>query len=195
MLVFETVTALRTWLEEHHASAAEAWIGYYRKGVPKTSTSYDEAVDAALCYGWIDGITFRVDDEVTTNRFTPRRAGSNWSAVNVERVERLLREGLMRPAGLEAYEGRHASAAARAAHAHRPADLPPELRIKLEAVPVALAYWEAQTASYRRNASDWVTSAKREETRQRRLQQLVADCAAGRPIRLLSYERERRPGS
>lgn len=186
VLVFESADAFRDWMEANHDTATAAWIGYYRKGVPKRSQSYPDAVDVALCYGWIDGVAYRVDQEVTANRFTPRRPGSNWSTVNIDRVERLKRDGRMRPAGLAAYEGRHASAEARAAHARRPADLPDAMRATLDADPNARAYWEAQTPSYRRTAADWVVSAKREETRQRRLGQLIADCAAQRRIRLLA---------
>ena len=195
VLVFESADAFRDWMEANHDAATEAWIGYYRNGVPKQSQSYADAVDVALCYGWIDGVAYRIDDEVTANRFTPRRPGSNWSAVNIDKVERLKREGRMRPAGLAAYEGRHASADARAARARRPPDLPDAMRATLDADPAARAYWEAQTPSYRRTAADWVVSAKREETRQRRLRQLIADCAAERPIRLLAHDREPSTGS
>lgn len=104
VLLFADAGALRTW--------REAWLGYYRRGSGRTSVTYAEAVDQALCFGWIDGITYRVDDEVTTNRFTPRRRGSSWSAVNIANVERLKAAGLMASAGLRAYEARNGSAEA-----------------------------------------------------------------------------------
>jgi uncharacterized protein YdeI (YjbR/CyaY-like superfamily) len=189
VLVFPDARALRAWLETHHATESEAWFGYYRKDTGKTSVTYAEAVDQALCFGWIDGITYRVDDEVTTNRFTPRRRGSYWSAVNIAKVERLKAAGLMAPAGLKAYGARDESAELRYSYEHRPADLPEPMLARVRAVPAAAAYWEAQTPAYRRTAAFWVSSAKREATRERRLETLIADSAAGRPIKLLSYGR------
>ena len=190
VLVFDHPAELRAWLEANHATATEAWIGYYRKGTDKRSISYAESVEEALCFGWIDGISYRVDDEVTANRFTPRRTGSYWSAVNIGRVERLLTEGRMAQAGIAAYEKRDASADARYSYENRAADLPADMLARLRADEAARRYWDGQTPSYRRTAAFWVTSAKQEATRQRRLAQLIADAAAGRPIKLLSYGRE-----
>ena len=190
MLVFETPAELRAWLEANHGSATEAWFGYYRKDTDKRSVRYAEAVEEALCFGWIDGIGYRVDSEVTANRFTPRRKGSYWSAVNIGKVERLLTEGRIAPAGIAAFEKRAASAEARYSYENRPVDLPGEMLARLQADEAARRHWEGQTSSYRRTAAFWVTSAKQEATRQRRLAQLIADSAAGRPIKLLSYGRE-----
>jgi uncharacterized protein YdeI (YjbR/CyaY-like superfamily) len=187
--VFETPAELRAWFEDNHETVKEAFIGYYRNGTDRRSVSYAEAVDEALCFGWIDGISFRVDDEVTTNRFTPRRAGSYWSTVNIGKVERLLAEGRMAPAGIAAFERRDASAEARYSYENRPADLPAEMLARLRTDDAARRYWEGQSATYRRTAAFWVTSAKQEATRQRRLAQLIADSAAQRPIKLLSYGR------
>lgn len=106
VLVFSTQAELRAWFEANHAVAPEAFIGSYRKGVPKQSATYAQAVEEALCFGWIDGITFRIDDEVTASRFTPRRKGSNWSAPNIARVAELSAAGRMHPAGLHAFESR-----------------------------------------------------------------------------------------
>jgi|SRR5688572_23217289 uncharacterized protein YdeI (YjbR/CyaY-like superfamily) len=189
VLVFTTTADFRSWLEKNHDTATEAWIGYFRKGVPKTSQTYDEAVDQALCFGWIDGITYRVDDEVTTNRFTPRRKGSYWSSVNIGKVERLKAAGMMADAGLRAFEARDASAAARYSYENRPADLPPEMLAQLHASDAARAYWDAQSRSYRRTVSFWVVSAKQQSTRERRLAQLIADCEAGRPVKAMGYGR------
>jgi uncharacterized protein YdeI (YjbR/CyaY-like superfamily) len=184
--VFADADALRRWLERNHDTATEAWFGYYRRDTGKTSVTYPEAVDEALCFGWIDGITYRIDDEVTANRFTPRRKGSYWSAVNIAKVERLSADGRMAPAGLRAFAARDESAAARYSYENRPAELPAPMLATLRADPDALAYWTGQTPSYRRAAAFWVTSAKQEATRDRRLQQLIADSAAGRPIRPLA---------
>jgi uncharacterized protein YdeI (YjbR/CyaY-like superfamily) len=192
VLVFDNPAKFRSWLEANHASETEAWIGYYRKGTGKRSVSYAEAVEEALCFGWIDGTGYRVDEEVTTNRFTPRRSGSYWSTVNIGKVERLLAEGRMAPAGIAAFEKRDASAEARYSYENRPADLPEAMLSQLHADPAARRYWDGQSPSYRRTAAFWVTSAKQEATRQRRLAQLIADAAAGRPIKMLSYGRGQR---
>lgn len=115
VLVFEVPGDFRAWLEANGAVEREAFIGYYRKGSAKTAMTYAEAVDEALCHGWIDGITYRVDDELTASRFTPRRPRSNWSAVNIAKVARLIEAGRMAPAGLAAFEARPgASGAGRA---------------------------------------------------------------------------------
>jgi uncharacterized protein YdeI (YjbR/CyaY-like superfamily) len=104
--VFPTRSEFRTWLEANHASVAELWVGYYRKDVGKAAMIYPEAVEEALCFGWIDGITYRIDDEVYATRMTPRRRGSNWSASNIARVAELRAAGRMQPAGLRAFEER-----------------------------------------------------------------------------------------
>jgi uncharacterized protein YdeI (YjbR/CyaY-like superfamily) len=168
----------------------EAFIGYYKKGVDRKAMTYAEAVDEALCYGWIDGITYRVDDEMTTTRFTPRRKGSNWSAVNIGKVGRLIAEGRMRPAGMQAFEARDQGAAAPYSYEQRPAELPPPYRARLAANAGAEAFWTSRSPSYRRAVTWWVVSAKREETRDRRMAQLIEDCAAGRPVRALAYDRQ-----
>ena len=187
--VFADAAALRRWLEANHHTATDAWFGYYRRETGKTSVTYPEAVEQALCFGWIDGITYRIDDEVTANRFTPRRKGSYWSAVNIAKAERLIADGQMTAAGLRAFEARDASAAARYSYENRPADLPEPMLARLRADAAALAYWQGQTPSYRRAAAFWVTSAKQEATRERRLQQLIDDSAAGREVKPLRTER------
>ena len=192
VLVFPTPADFRAWLEANHDRVPDAFIGYYRKGVGKRAMTYAEAVEQALCFGWIDGITYRVDEEVTATRFTPRQRGSYWSAVNIGKVERLIEAGLMTPAGLKAYEARDRSAEARYSYENRPADLPAPMLERLRANADASAHWDAQSASYRRTVAFWVTSAKQEATRQRRLDRLIADSAAGRLVGPMSYGREGR---
>jgi uncharacterized protein YdeI (YjbR/CyaY-like superfamily) len=104
--IFESAADFRRWLEDNHATARELWVGYYKKGVPKTSISYPESVDEALCFGWIDGLTRRIDDEVYATRFTPRRRTSNWSAVNIAKIAELKATGRVHPAGIRAFEER-----------------------------------------------------------------------------------------
>jgi uncharacterized protein YdeI (YjbR/CyaY-like superfamily) len=190
VMVFRDAAAFRAWLEEHHDDRTEAWVGYYRKSVPKACMRYPEAVDEALCFGWIDGIGYGVDDEVYTNRFTPRRKRSTWSAANIHRVGELRAEGRMHAAGIAAFEARTRENSGIYSYERRPADLPAEHLAVLRANDAAWAWWKAQTPSYRRTATWWVVSAKQETTRQRRLATLVADCAAGRMIKPMTYGRQ-----
>ena len=192
VLVFETVDELHAWFEANHATATEAFIGYYRKGVPKTSVTYAQAVEEALCFGWIDGITFRVDDEVTTNRFTPRRSTSNWSAINIAKVAELRAAGRMRSAGLRAFEERDRRKDATYSYERPPLELPSEWMDRMRTDAAAHATWESETTSFRRQAADWVMSAKRPETRERRLVELVESMAAGRRPRAWLVTREER---
>jgi len=185
--VFAHADEFRAWLERHHDSASELWVGYYKKGVPKTSITYKEAVDEALCFGWIDGIGRRIDDEVHANRFTPRTKRSTWSAVNVARMQELIASGRAHPAGIRAFEARTPERTGIYSYENRPADLPEAYRARLEANERAQAWWEAQTPGYRRAATWWVISAKQEATRQRRLEALIADSEAGRPIKPMTY--------
>jgi uncharacterized protein YdeI (YjbR/CyaY-like superfamily) len=191
--VFPSQAAFRSWLESNHDSTPELWVGYYRKASGKTAMTYPEAVEEALCYGWIDGLTYRVDDEVHTNRFTPRRKGSNWSGPNIAKVAELKKAGRMHPAGLRAFEERDRRKDQPYVRDNplRQA-LPSELERQIEARPAAWTYWQAQTPSYRRQAAFWIQSAVRSETRERRLASLIEDSAAGRPVKPLSYGGERR---
>jgi uncharacterized protein YdeI (YjbR/CyaY-like superfamily) len=183
VLVFATREELRAWFEINHDTATDAFIGYYRRGVDNPSTTWAEAVEEALCFGWIDGITFRVDDEVTANRFTPRRKGSSWSAVNIAKVAELVATGRMHPAGLRAFEERDRRRDAIYSYERPPAKLPAEWIERFRGDAAAWAHWESETPSYRRSATHWVVSAKRPETRARRFETLVADAAAGRRVK------------
>ncbi len=164
-------------------------MGYYKKGVPKTSMSYREAVVEALCYGWIDGIGKRIDDEVHTNRFTPRRKTSIWSAVNIAKVAELRTADRMHPAGIRVFEERNRRKDAIYAYENAPLDIPPDWQARFEADAVAWAYWQSRTSSYRRTVTYWVMSAKQGTTRERRFETLLADCTAGRPVKSQSYGR------
>jgi len=182
--IFKEPSEFRDWLEHNHGSAKELWVGYYKKGVAKRSITYPESVDQALCFGWIDGIGYRINDEVHANRFTPRRRGSNWSAVNIAKIAELEKAGLMHPAGRKAFEER-VRRDPQYSYENRPHDLPPEAAARMQADPEAWRYWQAQTASYRRAATWSIVSAKQEATRQRRLDTLIEDSAAHRPIKPL----------
>ncbi len=186
---FETPDDFRAWLDANHDSATELWVGYYKKGTGKPSMIWPESVDQALCYGWIDGIRKRVDDESYTNRFTPRRPGSNWSEVNIKRVEELTAQGLMHPAGLRAFEARDHDKRQQYSYETRRRALDPAYEAQFKANEQAWAYFETQAPSYQKVATGWVMSAKREETRQKRLAKLIDVCAQG--MRLAQFIRSK----
>jgi uncharacterized protein YdeI (YjbR/CyaY-like superfamily) len=179
---FATPADFHAWLAANHDKATELLVGFYKVGSGRPSMTWPESVDQALCYGWIDGIRRRVDDESYTIRFTPRRRGSTWSLVNTRRALELIEQGLMQPAGLAAFEARDAARTAEYSYENRPQGLDAPYEAQFHGSPAAWAYWEAQPAHYRRGAAHWVMSAKREETRQKRLATLIEDSAAGRWI-------------
>jgi uncharacterized protein YdeI (YjbR/CyaY-like superfamily) len=157
------------------------FVGYWKKATGKQTMTWSQAVDEALCFGWIDGVLRRIDDERHMQRFTPRRPGSNWSKVNIAKVAKLEEAGRMRPAGLEAFAAREeAKSGVYAFESEETAELPAQFEARLRANGAAWDYWEARPPSYRRTATHWVVSAKREETRERRLAQLIESSAAGR---------------
>jgi uncharacterized protein YdeI (YjbR/CyaY-like superfamily) len=171
----------RAWLEEHHDTETEVLVGYWKRGTGRPSLTWPESVDEALCFGWIDGVRRRVDDKRYCIRFTPRQARSRWSRVNVERVAELARAGRMRPAGLAAFEAR-TEEGTYSYEQQREAALDAEREARLRGDDAAWEFFAAQPPWYRRAAVHWVMSAKREETRDRRLAQLVACSADGRPV-------------
>ena len=178
---FASPAEWRAWLAKHHATTDEIWVGLHKKATGKPSLTWPEAVDQALCYGWIDGIRKRVDASRYTNRFTPRRPGSNWSAVNIRRVAELTEQGLMRAAGLRAFEARD-PARTYSYEQRRAATLGPAYQKLLRAEPDAWEFFKGQAPWYQRTVSWWVISAKREATRLRRLGVLIACSAKGRLI-------------
>jgi uncharacterized protein YdeI (YjbR/CyaY-like superfamily) len=179
---FATPDDFRAWLEEHHDSAKELWVGFHKKSTGKPSITWPEAVDQALCFGWIDGIRKSVDSDSYMNRFTPRRPRSTWSAVNIKRVQELTAAGLMRPAGIAAFEKRTDDNSAVYSYEQRDARLDPEYERQIRTNEAAWSFFQAQSPWYRRTASRWVMSAKREETRRKRLAALIEDSAQGRTI-------------
>ena len=187
--VFASPAEFRHWLEAYHATSTELWVGYYRKSVPKSSMTYREAVDEALCFGWIDGVGRRIDDEVHANRFTPRTKRSTWSAVNTARMAELTAAGRVHPAGLQEFEARTADNTGIYSYENRPADLPAKYLAQLRANAAAWTWWQEQTPGYRRAATWWVVSAKQEATRDRRLATLIEDCEARRLIKMMRYGR------
>jgi uncharacterized protein YdeI (YjbR/CyaY-like superfamily) len=180
---FATPADFRAWLERHHESHSELIVGFHKRGTGRPSITWPEAVDHALCFGWIDGVRRRIDDTSYSIRFTPRKTRSTWSAVNIKRMKELVEEGLVAPAGLAAFERRTDDRSAIYSYDQRKsAKLEPDQERRLRADERASAFFEAQPPSYRRAAIHWVTSAKRPETRERRLVQLIEYSAAGRTV-------------
>lgn len=179
---FADAAEFGAWLALHHDTATELWMGLNKKHVPDRGLTWEDAVPEALCWGWIDSQVQRIDDAAVRQRWTPRKRTSNWSRVNLELVERLRAEGRMQPPGLAIWEARRRDAAPYSFEVGHDLELPPEHAALLAASPAATAFWEVATASYRRTCVTWVVTAKQQTTRDRRMQQLVDDCAAGRLI-------------
>lgn len=190
---FASPPELRAWLSENHERHSELWIGFYKRSSGRSTITWPEAVDEALCVGWIDGVRKGIDDSRYTIRFTPRKPGSNWSAVNIDRVRELTRRGLMRPAGLRAFEERSEARSGIYSYEQRQSaelDAPQERQFR--ANDQAWEFFQSQPPSYQKAAVWWVITAKREETRSRRLAQLIADSAQGRTIQPLTRPTQRK---
>jgi uncharacterized protein YdeI (YjbR/CyaY-like superfamily) len=183
-IFFASPEELRAWLEAHHETEDELYVGYYKKATGIPSLTWSQAVDEALCFGWIDGVLRRIDDRRHAQRFTPRRPSSTWSAVNIAKVARLREEGRMRPAGEAAFARRREDKSAVYSYEQRanPA-LEPEQEARFRANAAAWEFFASQPPSYRRVALYWVVSAKKAETRARRLETLIEDSAAGRALK------------
>jgi len=176
---FASPAEWRAWLEAHHQQAAELWVGYYKRGSGRPSLTWPQSVDEALCFGWIDGVRQSIDEVSYRIRFTPRRSGSIWSAVNLRRAEELRASGRMQPAGLAALEGRDPAKQQRYSYERERVELAPEYLKALKQDRAAWEYFEGQSPYYRRQVALWIMSAKRADTRLRRLQALIDDSARG----------------
>ncbi len=179
---FKSSDEFRAWLEENHDKARELWVGFHRKDAPEKGITYPEAVDQSLCYGWIDGVRKSAGNTSYINRFPPRRPKSHWSLVNIKRFGELAELGQVRPAGLRAFEARDQERAALYSFEQRGAGLDGDYQKQLEANEKAWAFFRAQPPWYQRTAGWWVMSAKKEETRLKRLATLIEDSEHGRPI-------------
>jgi uncharacterized protein YdeI (YjbR/CyaY-like superfamily) len=191
---FPEAAAWRRWLERHHDTATEVWMGLYKKSSGKPSITWPEAVDEALCFGWIDGVRKSIDATSYRNRFTPRRRDSNWSAVNIRRVKELIELGRMHPAGLKAFEARKEDRSGVYSYEQRHlARLEPAHEQKLRANRKAWSYFQDSPPSYRKAAIWWVVSAKQEATRLRRLDQLISHSERERTVPPLTPRRPTPP--
>jgi uncharacterized protein YdeI (YjbR/CyaY-like superfamily) len=190
---FATPSDFRTWLEGHHDNTRVLWVGFYKKKSGKPSITWPESVAQALCFGWIDGVRKGIDDVSYAIRFTPRKPRSIWSAVNVKRAKELTRLGLMRPAGLKAFRERTPEKSGLYAYEQKTAaGLDDACERQFRANKQAWDFFQGQRPSYRKAAIGWVMSAKKEETRLKRLAALIEDSAHGRTIPPLT--RRTRPG-
>lgn len=189
-MFFSSASEFENWLEANYERAPEALVGFKKRATGQPSLTWAESVDVALCFGWIDGIRRRIDDERYSIRFTPRRQGSIWSRVNIGRAEALREAGRMRPAGVAAFEGRDEAKTQLYSYEREKAVFPSELEALLRSNGDAWDFFEAQAPSYRRAVTWWVVSPKLEATRLRRLEKLIEASAAGRRLHQLDPGRQ-----
>ncbi len=183
VVFFRSPAKFRKWLEQNHATTPELWVGFHRKDSGRPSITWPESVDEALCVGWIDGLRKTIDEKSYKIRFTPRKSKSNWSTVNIRRVEELTRTGRMRPAGVEAFARRAPARSGIYAYENRKtAELGKRAEQEFRSSPAAWKFFQAQPASYRHTAVWWIISAKKEETRSNRLAKLIEASGRGRRI-------------
>lgn len=174
---FTTQNDFRRWLEENHDEKTEIIVGYYNVKSGKGGMTWSESVDQALCFGWIDGVRRKIDEESYCNRFTPRRAGSNWSAVNIKKVEELTAKGLMKPPGIAAFEKRKAEKSAVYSYENEPKQFSEDFENRFRADETAWNFFEKQANWYKKQMINWVMSAKQEKTRESRFEKLLTTSA------------------
>ncbi len=179
---FTTQIDFRRWLEENHEKETELIVGFYNVKSGKTSMTWSEAVDQALCFGWIDGVRRKVDEESYSNRFTPRRANSNWSAVNIEKVRVLTEKGLMMPAGIAAFAKRKEEKSAIYAYENELKQFSEEFEKQFKSNESAWNFFEKQANWYKKQMINWVMTAKQEKTRESRLAKLIVESESGRKL-------------
>jgi uncharacterized protein YdeI (YjbR/CyaY-like superfamily) len=179
---FRTPADFRNWLEKNHATTTELWVGFYTKDSGKPSITWPESVDQALCFGWIDGIRKRVDEISYQIRFTPRRRGSIWSAINIKRAKELVRQKQMRPTGLKAFAARIENKSGIYSYEQRSTELIEPYAKLLQTNKAAWNFFEKQPPSYRKVIGWWIISAKKEETRMARLAKLISESAKGKRL-------------
>jgi uncharacterized protein YdeI (YjbR/CyaY-like superfamily) len=187
---FDDADDFRAWLEANHGTATELWMGLNKKHVEPRGLQWAEAVREALCFGWIDSVAQRIDEDAVRQRWTPRKPGSNWSTININAVAELRAAGRMHPAGLAAFERRREDRSGVYAYENRERTWPEAYEALLRADSRASAFWDAATPSYRKVATNWVVTAKQESTRDKRMAELVDDCANGRLIKSQRYGAE-----
>jgi uncharacterized protein YdeI (YjbR/CyaY-like superfamily) len=183
--IFSSSAEFREWLETNHDRVSELWLGFYNKRSDKKSITYREALDEALCFGWIDGVRKSINETTYKQRFSPRKPRSYWSAVNIRRVRALTKLGRMAPSGDQAFKRRTIDSG-KYSFESRPKQLPPAYQRQFKASPGAWEFFRAQAPWYKRTSSFWVVSAKQEVTRQRRLATLISDSKKGCRLEMLT---------
>ena len=186
-IFFATQSAFRKWLQKNHEKATELLVGFYKVSSGKQSITWSQSVDEALCFGWIDGIRKRIDEESYSIRFTPRKPKSIWSAINIKKVEELSKQGLMHPAGLAAFSKREESKSRIYSYEKETSTLPDDFLKKFKANHKAWKYFQSLAASYQNTAIHWIVSARQEATKVKRLEELIRDSEAGQKIKRLRY--------
>jgi uncharacterized protein YdeI (YjbR/CyaY-like superfamily) len=193
-LFFNDQSALRTWYEQHHLHETELLVGYYKVKTNKATITWSQSVDEAVCFGWIDGIRRSIDQETYCIRFTPRRPGSNWSKVNIAKAEKLIREGQMFPAGMEAFSRRNAGDSNGYSYeANQSFSLDETFLRQFRKNIPAWTYYQSETPSYRKITTRWVMTAKQEITRNSRLKELIGCCEAGERISAMRSRKKQYP--
>jgi len=188
--IFNTSAEFREWLENNHDRVTELWLGFYNKRSSRQGITYREALDEALCFGWIDGVRKSIDDTSYKQRFTPRKAKSYWSAVNIRRASELAMLGRMASPGVKAFEQRGIDSG-KYSFESRPEKLPVAYEKQFKANPVAWKFFKTQAPWYQRTSSFWIVSAKQEATRQRRLATLIGDSEKGHRLSMLEPKAKR----
>ncbi len=188
---FKTSAEFRSWLAKNRTAASELWVGFYKKDSGKGGITYSEALDEALCFGWIDGVRKSVDAESYTIRFSPRQPKSIWSAVNTRRVAALTKAGSMDPSGLEVFRNRDPGRTLLYSYERERAEFTGLWLERFRSNAAAWRFFDAQPPSYKRTVTFWVMSAKKEETRSKRLDALIAESGLSRRIGLLSPPKSR----
>lgn len=186
---FKTQSDFRRWFEKHHDTSRELLVGFYKKGSGHPSITWPESVDEALCFGWIDGIRRSIDDISYTIRFTPRRPISIWSTVNIKRAQQLIEQGSVDPAGLKAFQARKENKSGIYSYEQRTEKLPDVYERRFKKNKTAWAFFQAQPPWYRKTVGWWIVSAKKEETRLKRLATLMEESANGRTMRELNRKK------
>ncbi|HWB27022.1 MAG TPA: YdeI/OmpD-associated family protein [Chitinophagaceae bacterium] len=181
----------RKWLEKNHAKADELYVGFYKVGSGKESITWPQSVEEALCFGWIDGVRKSIDEESYYIRFTPRKPGSIWSAINIKKIEELSKLGVMTPAGIDAYNKRAENKSKIYSYENAPATLHKDYEKQFKANSKAWKFFQLQPAWYKRTAVHLVMQAKQPATQQKRLEQLIKDSEAGKKIKQLSYGKKK----
>lgn len=183
---FKSQAEFRQWLERNHDKSSELWVGLHKKNSNKPSVSYKEAVDEALCFGWIDGVRKSVNETSYTIRFTPRKPGSIWSRINIKRANELKEFGLIKPSGLRAFEGRDPKKADLYSFENEPRKLAPEFEKRFKKNRKAWSFFEALPPFFKKTSVFWIMSAKKEETRLRRLKMFMDSCARGERLGVIT---------